>query len=337
MVRRSLAEHSQGVAFVGLVEPYAGEPFVAARHELVVANNEQDARRAVAVEVRTRNGHRDVCFADGRPDRVRTVAEAGLTVAGEFAFYSTDADGLRQATLVGGQLLQAADVRLVPAAAERVGQVVRADYPAKRLWIDQAWPARRTPAAFEIGVPGHQTTYTALAVEAAEAGSLLTLDRGADYFRSQVAEVDSADGVVTTTLRPLIEQVDHDRDGWVASDDQQKTFWRAKYLGNRRFQLTGPLVDQAAFGPAGVLRLWECGVGDQVRQSTSVSLRRLARGTFEVTTDVQVRLGLRGSKLKMDARPGGKPVAIPSSIAWDGWLRVELPSSDTPYRLQVTD
>jgi len=335
MVRKQLAEHSPGDAFVGLVEPYAGEPFIAARRELGVANNEQDSQRAVAVEVRTRNGHRDVCFADGRPDRVRTVAEAGLTVAGEFAFYSTDTDGLRQATLVGGRRLETADLRLVPTAAERVGQVVRADYLAKRLWIDQPWPARRTPAVFEIGVPGHQTTYTALSVEAAEGGSVLMLDRGADYFRSQIAEVNSAERVVTTTLRPLVEQIDHDRDGWVASDDRQKTFWRAKYLGNRRFQLSGPNVDQGGFGPAGVLRVWECGAGDQVRQSTSVSLRRLARGTFELTTDVPVRLDLRGTKLK--ASLGDKPAALPPSTERDGWSSVEFPPSGTPYRLQVTN
>jgi len=334
MVRRSPADGAAGDAFVALIEPYAGEPFIAARRELTVAGNERDGRRAVAVEVRTRNGHRDICFADGRPELVRQVSDA-LRVAGEFAFYSTDDGGLRQATLVGGRQLEAAEVRLVPAAAERIGKVVRADYLSKRLWIDRAWPARRTAAAFEIGVPGHQTTYTAMSVESAEQGSVLTLDRGADYFRSQIAEIDPAAGVVTTTLRPLVEQIDHDRDGWVASDDQQKTFWRAKYLDNRRFELTGPAVATAAFGSAGVLRLWECGVGDRVRQSTSVSVRRLADGTFELNTDVTVKLSLRVSKLAVSM--GGKPVPVSPAAALAGWLTVELPPSDLPYRLQGAD
>lgn len=356
MVRKSPRENALGDVFVGLIEPYAGEPFIAERRELAVANNESDAHRAVAVEVRTRNGHRDVCFADGRPDQVRTIkcatayllavpdvspdqhptgSEAGLTVAGEFAFYSTDAGGLRQATLVGGRCLETADMRLVPAAAERTGRVVRADYLSKRLWIDQPWPARRTPAAFEIGVPGHQTTYTASGVDTVESGSVLTLDRGADYFRSQIAEIDAAEGVVTTTLRPLVEQVDHDRDGWVASDDEQKTFWRAKYLGNRRFALTGPAVNQAAFGSAAVLRIWECGAGDRVRQSTSVSLRRVARGSFELQTDVQVQLDLRGRKMEITL--GDKPAVIPAATERGGWLRAELSPSDAPYRVRVVD
>jgi hypothetical protein len=334
MVRKSLAENSAGDVYAALIEPYSGTPFITERRELTVTGNEPDARRAVAIEVRTRNGHRDVCFADGRPDQSRRIADAGVTVAGEFAYYSTDAGGLRQATLVGGRRLETAELRLVPAAAERTGRVVRADYLSKRLWIDRAWPARRTTGAFEIGVPGHQTTYTALAVAPAEGGSLLTLDRGADYFRSQIAEVNAAAGIVTTSLRPLVEQVDHDRDGWVASDDEQRTFWRAKYLGNRRFQLTGPAVTPAAFGSAGVLRLWECGVGDRVRQSTAVSLRRLPDGDFELTTDVAVKLALRGSKLAVLL--GGQSAPAPVVAEPDGWVTVELLSSDTPYRVQVS-
>ena len=334
LLRKSLADRSAGDVFAAIIEPYAGEPFITARRELAVPGNEDDARRAVAVEVRTAGGHRDVCFADGRPDRLRDVPDAGLKVAGEFALYATDADGLRQVTLVGGRRLEAAEVRLVPAAAERGGQVVRADYPGKRLWIDQAWPARSTAAAFEIGVPGHQTTYTALSIQPAEGGSLLALDRGADYFRSQIAEVDATAGIVTATLRPLVEQIDHDRDGWVASDDERQTFWRAKYLGSGRFQLTGAPVNQAAFGRANVLRLWECGVGDHVRQSTSVSVRRVAAGVFEVQTDVPVAVGLRGGQLQVS---GGAADGSRIVVAADGWASVDLPPSDAAYRLQASE
>ena len=213
--------------------------------------------------------------------------------------------------------------------------MVRADYLTKRLWIDQAWPARGASAAFEIGVPGHQTTYTAVSVQPADGGSVLTLDRGADYFRSQIAEIDTAEGVVTTTLRPLVEQIDHDRDGWIASDDEQKTFWRAKYLDNRRFQLTGAPVSQAAFGKANVLRLWECGVGDRVRQSTSVSVRRVTDGVFELNTDVAVSVSLRGSKLEVSV--GGQPGSRSTAVAANGWVCVELPPSDMPYRLRATN
>lgn len=335
LVQQSPPDAERGDAFVGLIEPYAGEPFITDRRELVVTGNQRDGRRAVAVEVRTRNGHRDICFADGRPATLRAIPEAGLQVAGEFAFYSTDAAGLRQATLVGGRQLDAAEVRLVPAAAERTGRVVRADYPTKRLWIDQAWPARNLPAALEIGVAGHVTTYTAVAVEPAEGGSQLTLARGADYFRSQIAKVDPAAGIVTTTLRPLVEQIEHDRDGWVASDDQQQTFWRAKYLGNGRFQLTGPDVATAAFGDAGVLRVWECGAGDCVRQSTSVSLRRVAEREFELTTDVAVKLSLRGSRLAISQ--GDRPLDVVPLAAAAGWRTVELPPGDVPYRMQLAD
>ena len=57
---------------------------------------------------------------------------------------------------------------------------------------------------------------------------------------------------MTTTLRPLVEYIDHNRSNWVASDDDMKTFWRAAYLGDRRFALDGPPVSKRAFGQAGV-------------------------------------------------------------------------------------
>ena len=98
--------------------------------------------------------------------------------------------------------------------------------------------------------------------------------------------------------------------------------------------MTGAAVSQAAFGKANVLRLWECGVGDRVRQSTSVSVRRVADGVFEASADVAVSVGLRGGKMETSA--GGKPIGI-AAVAADGWLSVELPPSDMPYRLRVTN
>ena len=64
-------------AFVALVEPYAGQPFITAQRTLPVTGNEADALRAVAVEVKTANGRTDLCFADGRPEKTRRVPAAG--------------------------------------------------------------------------------------------------------------------------------------------------------------------------------------------------------------------------------------------------------------------
>jgi hypothetical protein len=334
MVRRSAAEGEKlDRPFVALVEPYVGEPFIESCRELPVTDNEQDARRAVAVQVRTRNGHTDVCFADGRPARRRTVPDAKLDVAGEFAFYSTDAGGLRQATLVGGRSLETPLTRLEPEAAERRGEVTRVDYLDRTLRIDRAWPSRSTPGVFEIGVPGHKTSYTATLIEPAGDGTVIRLKRGADYFRSEITEVDAQQGIVTTVLKPMVDQLGHNTGGWVASDDGAKTFWRATYLGARRFRLEGPPVNREAFAPAGVLRLWECGAGDAVRQSTSVSLRRIEPDVFELTTDVAVSVSLPGRAMEVEI--GGKRHDPARVRRADGWVTVEQPASDMTALLKI--
>jgi hypothetical protein len=71
-----------------------------------------------------------------------------------------------------------------------------------------------------------------------------------------------------------------------------------------------------------------------VRQSTAASLRRLSDGDFELTTDVAVKLALRGNKLAV--LRGGQSAPAPVAAEPGGWLTVELPPSDTPYRVQVS-
>lgn len=319
--------------FVALVEPYAGSPFIQGKRLLPVAENEADARRAVAVEVRTANGYTDVCFADGRPDRLRTIPDAKLDVAGEFAFYSTDGEGLRQASLVGGQTLEGPLVRIEPERAERRANVVKVDYPGRKLWIDAPWPRRSVPGVFEIGLPDHWTTYTAVAVEPAGGGTCLTLKRGADFFRSEVTEIDPATRRVRCTLKPLVEFIDHNRHGWVASDDEAKTFWRAEYLGDGQFALSGPEVSAEAFAPAGVLRLWEYGPSDRVRQSTAASLRRTAPGQYELTTDVAVSISLPGRAIQTS--PDGKTWRPAKTTPHDGWVTIQLPPGDKSVQLKA--
>jgi hypothetical protein len=325
MVRTPPADKTTPRVFAALIEPYVGEPMITDRRELRVDDNDVDARRAVAIEVKTYNGHTDVCFADGLPDRVRNIPDAKLTLAGEFAFYSADQDGLRQATLVGGHRLESPLVRITTEAAARGATITRVDYPALKMWIDQSWPARGTEGVVEVGVPEHWTTYTVTAVEPASGGSMLQLCRGGDYFRSLIETVDGPKAVVATTLRPLIEPIDHNRTGWVASDDDARTFWRATYLGEGRFRLDGPPVAEEAFGRPPVLRLWEYGVGDTVRQSTSVSLRRMA-DVWELTTDVGVTVSLRGKRIDMST--DAKSWQTVPAEGGDGWVTVQAPASD---------
>ena len=48
-----------------------------------------------------------------------------------------------------------------------------------------------------------------------------------------------------------------------------------------------------------MLRLWEYGVGDTVRQSTFVSIRRVEADIYELTSNVGVEVSLSGRELKI--------------------------------------
>jgi hypothetical protein len=317
-------------AFCAVIEPYAGTPFIASAQRLAIADNETDARQAVAaaLEITTddrvgRAARRDVCFADGRPEKVRRVQGSGfmLDVAAEFAYLSIDAQGLRQATLSGGTLLDAPGVRIEAATRDRRATVTRADYLAKTVWIDQTWPVWTASARLvelgslpESGQPGYVTSEMATSARREGAATVLTLLRGADYYRAPITAVDAATGMVVCSGEMPFSAVERSGllHGFVASNDAQTRFWRADVLPEDKAQarfpfqlraMTGPpgtaaqagaVVAADDFGQESVLRLWEYGVGDTVRMNTSVNLRRIGTGEYQVWADVDVVVTVAG-------------------------------------------
>ena len=313
--------------FAAVIEPYVGQPFIDDIKRLTVKDNEDDARRAVALEVKTRSGHTDLCFADGRPDKVRTIGD--VSVSGEFAHVSRDNKGLRQATLASGTLLRTEEVLLRPAQREYTGTVTAADYRAKTMTVEGDWPAvdgKRSVFTFEVGMADHLTTYTATAVKPQEGKAVFELKRGADFYLGSVLEIDDKTNTVYCNLSAGIGiegtgltpgMLRH----WVASDDGATKFWRADYLGGSRadgkfgFRLEGPPAKMSDFGRLKKFRLWEYGVGDTVRHATSISLRRLEDGTFALEGDVAVTVGLKGRTLELTTDGGKTWTALKSQVA----------------------
>jgi hypothetical protein len=333
------SEAETDAVFPALIEPYVGEPFVTSRQLLSVRDNEQDALRAVALEVKTKNGHTDLLFADGRPGKIRQVGrqQSAVSVSGEFAYCSTDANGLRQATITGGVLLQTPTVTLKLAARERTGKVTQADYAGKTMVIDQAWPAASLlgQRTFEIGRPGRMTTYTIGTAKADAKTTRITVTEGAQLYLSRVTAVNAEKRQVQCVLAMPPTVRDDNRPGaskyWVAANEAGTKFWRAVYLGPAGasdtkadagaaanagaeggaekadaedaaantyvFQLDGAVSD-ADFGHAGGFCLFEYGVGDTVRQSVTASLRRVDPGEYELTADVDVEVTLPGGKTR---------------------------------------
>lgn len=318
-------------AFAAVIEPYAGEPFIADIVRLPVDANEADARQAVALNVKLKNGRDDLCFADGRPEAVRKLA--AVSVAGEFAYLSRDKDGLRQASLTGGTLLQAPGLTLRAARREYAGKVTRVDFPKRTMWLDQAWPlldASKGGVVFEVGQGDHWTAYTAKALRAEGGGTAVVLRDGADYYLSRVKEIDRAANIVTCALgfgsgaegRPTPGIDKH----WYATNEDGSKFWRAEFLGGNiglaryGFKLDGPPATMEDFGRTRAFRLWEYGVGDSVRHSTFVSVQRVGPGEYAVSGDVDVEVTLGGKTVAVTvaeiARSGGAfRIALPAGPA----------------------
>lgn len=329
-VRRKSPVETDAV-FPALIEPFAGEPFISGKREVDIPGNEEDARRAVAVEVRLKDGRRDLCAFDGRPQKTRQAQETRFS--GEFAFVSTDRKGLRQASLTGGTLLETPSIVLKPAFRERTAKVTRVDYAAKSVDLDAPWPGGILAGrVFEIGTGRHWTTYTAADAK----GTALTVRGGADYYLSRVIDVDPEKGMVTCGIgfAPLggAPCPGLDRD-WAATDESLSKSWRAEYLGGSRdegrysFRLTGAPVRREDFGERGGLRLWEFGPGDTVRQSTYVSILRVEDGIYEAEADVETDVVFKSARVELsaDRREWGPTSAVPSRIPAGKkvWFRVK--------------
>jgi hypothetical protein len=299
-------------AFAAIIEPYAGDPFIAGQRLLPVADNEQDALRAVAVEVKTTNKHTDICFADGRPQTTRRIPDAGVQVAGEFAYVSSDAEGLRLASLSGGTLLEAAGVKIAVSVRERTAKVTQVDYLKRTFTIDAVWPMVSTGRLYEIGSPERTTSYMATSVAPEANASTITLQEGADYYRSPVLSVNG--DRVHCVLGFSLGRMKGLEKNWVASNDDLTKFWRAEHVGGNDFRPTGAPVTMEDFAPANALRLWEYGVGDTLRQSTFASVRRVAANEYEVTGDVDVEVTLAGKTHKVtvdELAKNGGAVRVP--------------------------
>lgn len=301
--------------FVALIEPYAGKPFISERKLLGVKDNETDARRAVAVEVKTTNEHTDILYADAWPRRQRRLS-GGIKVSAEYAYISTDPDGLRHLCITNGTLLKTSEFFLEVARSSYGGKVTDADYLKRRFTIDGYVPEYFAGHFFEAGGDYRRTSYEVKTVQPSreKKRTLITLRKGMEIMSTRVRSVDPETASVIGAIA-MIRVRGRDRD-LVASTDDLKKFWRVAYIGGNRhtghiFRLshldpnaTGPIFTEKDFPPGSGLSIWEFGVGDKMHIRTGVSLRRLADRKYEVyaTSPFKFAGRLDGARLSYDRK-----------------------------------
>ena len=275
--------------YPSLIEPYVGDPFIIGARALDVPGNETDALRAVALEVRTRNGRTDLCFSDGR-SKVRQVGP--VRVEGRFACVSRDAQGLRLATLVEGRELALPEgvLRLPsPSLTARVGKV---DYFKRRVWLDGLWPVDALAGEqVELGNAAHRTSFTVSAARVETGRTVLELDKAIDLSYAAVTGVLAPQRRVAVNVAPVGIEIAGRRDGLTCTNEAMDRSWKCRYYGQLErlgslYQLEGDVTERD-FPVGSVLRVWEFGPGDEARLAVRAAVRRGADGTLKLETNAK--------------------------------------------------
>jgi hypothetical protein len=174
----------------------------------------------------------------------------------------------------------------------------------------------------EITAPGRRTSYTVKRVKPDDAMSLVRVDQGAKFYRSQIQAI-SEQTVKCRLTVPLGRKKGLDR-GFTVANDQQTKFWHADYVGGSSWKLQGERVTPTDFAADHALTVYEYGPGDQVKVNTQVSVRRLEKGLFAIACNTPCTITFRSkqAKISSDRRnwaSGGKQVdATWTEIACQG-------------------
>lgn len=227
-------------AFVSLVETYAGEPFIASQKTLAVTPNETDARAAAAVEVLLKNGRRDIVFADGHPDTIRTI-EGGLTVAGEFAFYSQDAQGLRQMHLAGGTRLKQGDIGITVPQPQYSGRVTAAHYADRTFEVGTSLPAGALQGEVVLlGNTPHAAEFNLQSTSSLKNGARVLTVETPQFYQSKITQVDPATNSLVCELAPTAVLSDPNfYEGATASNEAGDKFWKVHVVADERWMHLG--------------------------------------------------------------------------------------------------
>lgn len=270
---------------LSVIEAYVGQPFLSAVRELPVPENEADALRAVAVEVVTANGHKDLSLSNPR-GKPRTLGDVAATAA--FATVSTDERGLRLAAMVEGTELTGPWGALRLPAPAWTAKVARVDYWDRRVRLDAPWADALLPGEqVEFGNDKHRTTYTVIAAAREGAAAVLTLDKALDLSYAHVVAADPAKGTVVVNIGPAGLPLGM-TDGLTCTHADNARTWPCAVIGGDSgrytYKLAAPFT-AADFPVGGIFRLWEFGPGDTARLAARATVRRAPDGGWSIESN----------------------------------------------------
>lgn len=285
-----------GLQSIGLV-PAAQAPTTAAAEPFLA-----EAKRLPApdgtylVQVDHRNGLRDtLLYAPNRADEPN-----GYTGLGRV---TTRGAQLESANLVGGEVLNAAVVRLKLPQAGYKGQVTRVDYEANKLYVDAVLPTdgRLNGQPVYLSNPRYSrnTVYHIVDVQRAGAGSVIDLGQASLSLGFADLDDDPLDAHAMTTLNPheYSRALGRPDSGFfhgkllATEDGKLKTTIRTTTFG-QPFRIE---VDSTAGFRKGMrVHYYDVQAGDSFRMDSFCSLVRQADGSYRVTGNSDVTFEAKG-------------------------------------------
>ena len=289
MVQQRNEKPSQSV-YASIIEPYVGEPFIERVAMVDSVDSDERASRAIALQVDTTNGRRDLLFSDGAADGVREVA-GGVRIKADFAYLSRDSAGVRLAELVGGTELVAPDLEIRVDAPAHEGRITDVNYLKRYIRVDAALPVGRLLGElFEVGNKEHKTMFTIVDARREGEATTITFDKPADLSYSTIVRVDARARQIFTKIGPAIRLPGMTK-GLTCTPEGLGQSWPCDMLGPRRgigfgYQLHRAFTEEDF--PVGMtFRLWEFGIGDTIHIPTHARIVRREDGEFTITGNVR--------------------------------------------------
>jgi len=228
---RSEAEGRASV-YPALYEMYSGKPFLGEKRALKVTPASEDARAPVALQVAVGDGRRDLLFSSLKPDVLHQV-EDGARIAGEFAFLSRDADGLRALHLVGGTELTRDGIGVRCPTPAHQGVIQSVNYLERSLTLSTELPALLLDG--QVALLGNERHWAEFEIEKA-AGRQARLVRTPRFYQSPIEFVAPAQRLVATELEPLVYGADKNHcDGVTVANESHTRLWRASLEPRERW------------------------------------------------------------------------------------------------------
>lgn len=244
-VRNAEGDDQKESVYPAVIEAFAGESLIASTKQLVVSPEDKQVDRGVALEVKTTTGVTDVIYSSIAPEREVTIDQPEkpkTTVAGKFAYVSTDAKGLRSAKLVGGNKLQTADIQITTKLAAYQGSVSGVMYADRALTIDAALPAKLMVGQIAQigGGNGVLNAFKIEAVSGKDGVTRVTHAKTARYYQSAIlSNDDENNGVVCEIDPPIFGSDSHFINGTTVSNEAGTKFARVTIEESDRWMHLG--------------------------------------------------------------------------------------------------